>query len=484
MVTIIHVLHILLLYLSGSPTVSADVATEAPDLSGFKLRPVNIKVDAELQLGAPIDDIGLAAKLLHEALFVKDQKVHCIAYGHLFYMIHARRADLTHHLPPVEQTTINALAVVAEVDRAIYLHMFLDECHLNGHQLMADLFAEAMEQVDRRRGIEARETWLDLMQCATAHFGTELNDFLRNETRMIQAKGLLEFNSRPIERRPVAKSKPKSLLDWIWGATKVDWKPSIRDLVNKFDGVEPDWRPVLKDELTESRRVIEAGDDAVLAAFRRAAVQSLYEKGRGAPVQDESASWKYNELEQLLANQTTKDTGKSSRKQVAAATRKAPGRSERVLADTTNKPIRAAGSVKEGHRNRPRTGNKENGAPPRSQRANRMKSKPMRVSAGVDTNDIHIENKLAPLDSIEAAETSAKLPAVENERAPDAGEATASNFEFDLPVNSSIAPTGDEQSPPTEAGERVEDDKKVDTDATPGAISTSSVVEISPQEGK
>lgn len=289
--------------------VGAEVITDEPDLSRFKLRPVTVDADSQLETRS-IDDLGQGAEQLYEAMFVRDQRVHCIAYAHLFKMIDTRRqAGPTSELRPITETSLLSLAIVAEVDRALYSEMFDLHTKENSAKLkLASLFREAIEQVEHRNGAGARDTWFDLMQCASAHFGDDLNEFLRDKKRLHKALDLLKLKSNS---SGAPRQSPRTLDEWRAAATRAGWKPEAQDLRKKFDGDEPKWRPVSHDELNRARFVIDSSDDQNLGSVRREALNRL----QVTDDDDDKPFFKYNGLENLILsepeNASPADTSKT-----------------------------------------------------------------------------------------------------------------------------------------------------------------------------
>lgn len=228
--------------------VQCAVDESKPDLSIFKLRHVDGRQFARKRANDPIKDYSTGAEFMFESLFVKDLQVRCISYGHLLKLIKQRAGSPEDGRRPIKQDVVEALAIVTDVDRAIYYDLF------RHHQpdSLPKLFTEAIEQLEKVSGPLTRDAWLDLLQCATAY---SLTSFQNEPKRAAAIENFEHFKAIPVD-----------LDSWI---AESKYETKVTRLYRKFEGDEPNAKLATIEELQEARATIESFDDEQMAQIRR-----------------------------------------------------------------------------------------------------------------------------------------------------------------------------------------------------------------------
>lgn len=188
-----------LLAIAGSLTmlesVHAAVDSSSPDLSMFKLRPAARNVISHRNTDKPIIDAAEGAKLLRESLFSNDFQLRCVAYAHLLKIIRIAQEPPFNGIRPVFRDTIDALAIVTDVDRMAYWNLF------KHHQVgqLPRLISQAIERLEQieDQDSQTRDTWLELIHCAKAYI-PELKPFLEERKRAQTIEQLETFKAIPV----------------------------------------------------------------------------------------------------------------------------------------------------------------------------------------------------------------------------------------------------------------------------------------------
>ena len=225
-----------------------DVEESSVDLSKFKLRHVDRRQFSRTRIDQPIRDLATAAQFLRELFYLDDFQVRCVAYGHLFKLVDLNKSSKQYK--SIKQDLVGALTIVADIDRAVYLHLF------KKHQpnRLEQLFAEAIESLEANQSNVARDTWLDLIRCASGYMQS-LKGFLSQPKRRAQVESFEAFKSLPADHEK-----------WL---AEGQLKPQVERLRRKYDQLEPKMLGLTQEEVGKARELVESFDDNQLAELRR-----------------------------------------------------------------------------------------------------------------------------------------------------------------------------------------------------------------------
>lgn len=230
--------------LSGCPA-HASVDETRPDLSVFKLRRVDTAQLARKRADQPILDLATGAVHMHQSFLTAKSQVKCPAYSHLFRLIKRQVEGEDRDKKRIRMDTVESLAVVVRAD--IQLYQKLMEQDKGANSVLH--FMEAIELLERDQTQDARDTWLDLLECLGQFMPGRLSspkvvEFLREPKRAASLATLRSFKAIPVEERPKAGR--------------------VAELVKLYECLAPS-----ESAYEKSNKIIASLDDEQTAAARR-----------------------------------------------------------------------------------------------------------------------------------------------------------------------------------------------------------------------